>query len=260
MSALADEALRLDQADPLAGFRQQFAMPLAADGSPALYLCGHSLGLMPLAAPALVFAAPNGVPGAAVKGSVDEPAVTLIQVDDPLLTNLDLSDTGIGVAQQIEATTADVLVSAEGAPLILRSAIGTNDVVYVAFRLPDSNFYVQVAFPLFVDRVIAELARSAVAPPQAQVGDVLGIDTALGGVLKTPAGDDIEVVEGAAPPRAVSTGFWTFTPTVKDGDTAKTVVIAVNPDETESDIRPETSIPIPERTRKFGTTPPPAAA
>jgi kynureninase len=54
MSALADEALRLDQGDPLAGFRQQFAMPQAADGTPALYLCGHSLGLMPLAAPALV--------------------------------------------------------------------------------------------------------------------------------------------------------------------------------------------------------------
>lgn len=54
MSALADETRRLDQHDRLAEFRQRFALPLAADGSPALYLCGHSLGLMPTAAPALV--------------------------------------------------------------------------------------------------------------------------------------------------------------------------------------------------------------
>jgi len=54
MSGLANEAARLDATDPLADFRTRFALPLAADGSPALYLCGHSLGLMPLAAPALV--------------------------------------------------------------------------------------------------------------------------------------------------------------------------------------------------------------
>jgi kynureninase len=54
MSALADEARGLDEHDPLAHFRSQFALPRTADGSPALYLCGHSLGLMPLGAPALV--------------------------------------------------------------------------------------------------------------------------------------------------------------------------------------------------------------
>ena len=54
MNTLAEEARRLDEQDPLAGFREQFARPLAADGSPALYLCGHSLGLMPLSAPAQV--------------------------------------------------------------------------------------------------------------------------------------------------------------------------------------------------------------
>jgi kynureninase len=39
-----------DAADPLAAFRSAFARPTAADGSPAIYLCGHSLGPMPLAA------------------------------------------------------------------------------------------------------------------------------------------------------------------------------------------------------------------
>jgi kynureninase len=43
-----------DARDPLAGFRERFALPPAAGGQPLVYLCGHSLGLLPLAARALV--------------------------------------------------------------------------------------------------------------------------------------------------------------------------------------------------------------
>jgi kynureninase len=39
-----------DARDPLAGFRARFALPLDARGEPLTYLCGHSLGLQPLAA------------------------------------------------------------------------------------------------------------------------------------------------------------------------------------------------------------------
>jgi len=39
-----------DARDPLAAFRARFALPLAARGEPLTYLCGHSLGLLPLAA------------------------------------------------------------------------------------------------------------------------------------------------------------------------------------------------------------------
>ncbi len=42
--AYADE---LDARDPLAGFRDQFHIPPAPDGRPAVYLCGNSLGLQP---------------------------------------------------------------------------------------------------------------------------------------------------------------------------------------------------------------------
>jgi kynureninase len=47
-------ARHLDAADPLRSFRDRFALPRDADGKPQVYLCGHSLGLMPLAARALV--------------------------------------------------------------------------------------------------------------------------------------------------------------------------------------------------------------
>jgi kynureninase len=47
-------ARRLDAADVLAGFRERFELPHDAHGKPLIYLCGHSLGLMPRAARALV--------------------------------------------------------------------------------------------------------------------------------------------------------------------------------------------------------------
>ena len=47
-------ARRLDETDPLRGFRERFALPHGARGEPVVYLCGHSLGLMPLAARGLV--------------------------------------------------------------------------------------------------------------------------------------------------------------------------------------------------------------
>src|SRR5665213_2091530 len=43
-----------DEADPLAWLRHQFALPRGSDGQPLLYLCGHSLGLAPIAARAAV--------------------------------------------------------------------------------------------------------------------------------------------------------------------------------------------------------------
>jgi kynureninase len=45
-----DYARARDEADPLAQFRGQFALPVDRVGAPLLYMCGHSLGLMPLAA------------------------------------------------------------------------------------------------------------------------------------------------------------------------------------------------------------------
>jgi kynureninase len=47
-------AHRLDAEDSLGSFRKQFLLPTRGDGAPLVYLCGHSLGLQPAAARALV--------------------------------------------------------------------------------------------------------------------------------------------------------------------------------------------------------------
>jgi kynureninase len=45
----ADFAAELDHADPLARFREAFLLPRRPAGQPAIYFCGHSLGLQPRA-------------------------------------------------------------------------------------------------------------------------------------------------------------------------------------------------------------------
>jgi kynureninase len=52
--ATLDYARRADQSDPLRTFRSRFALPRDAHGAELLYFGGHSLGLLPLAARALV--------------------------------------------------------------------------------------------------------------------------------------------------------------------------------------------------------------
>ncbi len=49
-----DWARSQDAADALAPLRERFALPRGADGTPLLYLCGHSLGLAPLAARSMI--------------------------------------------------------------------------------------------------------------------------------------------------------------------------------------------------------------
>ncbi len=50
----ASFAAEMDARDPLAIFRQQFHIPPGPDGSPSVYLCGHSLGLQPKGARAYI--------------------------------------------------------------------------------------------------------------------------------------------------------------------------------------------------------------
>jgi kynureninase len=51
---MIDEAEKLDAADVLASFREEFYLPSATNGDPLIYFAGHSLGLQPRAATKLV--------------------------------------------------------------------------------------------------------------------------------------------------------------------------------------------------------------
>ncbi len=54
MKPTLEAARARDEADELRAFRDRFAIPTNSRGQPLLYLCGHSLGLMPIDARRLV--------------------------------------------------------------------------------------------------------------------------------------------------------------------------------------------------------------
>jgi kynureninase len=71
----------LDAADPLSALRDRFEMPRREDGTPLIYLCGHSLGPMPRDARTLVEAELETWSRLGVDGWFREPAPWLTAVE-----------------------------------------------------------------------------------------------------------------------------------------------------------------------------------
>jgi len=191
-----------------------------------------------VAVPWLAIAPPGGAPGVAVTGELDQPAVTLLRSDDPLLSGLDLTTVAIAASQQVTAPLADTLVAAEGGPLLVT---GTSTApsgrsvpfVYLTFALADSNLPVQLLFPLLGDRILTELAGAVVASTSLEVGDVLPIPAGADATVTAPDGATADVAVGEPAPRATRQGFWAIS-----GTDASTRLVAVNVPSSESAIAP----------------------
>ena len=195
-------------------------------------------------APFLAIAPPGGATtaGVAVTGEVENPAVALVRSDDALLAGLDLSEVGIAKAQKLTAPTADVLVGAEGAPLLLRGAHGGRPFAYLAFALNQSNLPLQVAFPLLGDRLLTELAGAALPPADLRVGQPLPVSLTGPATVDAPAGVQLSLAAGGAAPITDAIGYWTV-----HQDGRPDVTFAVNADPGESSIAPADGLPVPER-------------
>jgi Mg-chelatase subunit ChlD/uncharacterized membrane protein len=216
-----------------------------ADPSADLSGAGHDLVVYDqvavpadVAVPYLAIAPPGGAPGVAVTGVLDQPAVTLLRSDDPLLEGLDLTTVGIAAAQQVDAPLADELVGAEGGPLLLRGTTPTADggsvpFTYLTFALADSNLPVQLVFPLLGDRIVTDLAGAGVPSTSLAVGAELPVPVGRDVVVVAPDGSERTVVAGDATPRATRAGFWA----IRDGDAPERLV-AVNVPSSESALAP----------------------
>ncbi|MEQ1787624.1 MAG: VWA domain-containing protein, partial [Acidimicrobiales bacterium] len=202
-------------------------------------------------APFLAIAPPGGAPGVTVEGAVEGPVVSLVDVSDPLLEGVDLTEVAIASAQQIDAPTGTTLVGAEGAPLLVRGTLGARPYLYLAFGLADSNLPVQVAFPILGDRILTDLAGAALPTGDLVVGEALPVDAAVGASVERPGGARIEVPPGAPAPVADRSGFWTVS---VDGRPDRSV--AVNPDPTESVLSPATALLTERRQEVDGERPP----
>jgi len=203
-------------------------------------------------APFLAIAPPGGVEGVDPTTVVEFPVVTLVDTSDVLLRDIDLSSVAIAGAQQVETAATDVLVGAESAPLLLRGRHNNRAFVYLTFAVADSNLPLQVGYPILGDRLIAELAGTALPPTDLVIGQPLRV-AADAAVITDPSGRAIELAPGELAPRADQAGFWTI---AVPGAPAQ--VVAVNPDIGESAVAPATAVPSEARSRRAGEEAPQA--
>ncbi len=199
-------------------------------------------------APVLAIAPPGGMPGISVTGMAEGAAVTLVRSDDPLLVDLDLSEVAVGMLQRLAPNPGDeVLLGAEGLPLLVRGERAGQEFVYLAFALDQSNLAVQVAFPILGDRLVSELAGSTRPPTALEVGDALPVRPGVEVLVEGPGATEEIARPGLAVPVADRPGFWLLS---EDGRPA--VTVAVNVAVSESSIAPVDVLAIEPRGAKQG--------
>lgn len=192
--------------------------------------------------PLLAIAPPDGITGVPAAGTVERPALTFIDATTPLLRDLDLSQVRIAEAQQLEPEpTAQVLLGAEGAPLLVTVDRPGSSAVILAFELDQTTLPLQAAFPVLIDRIVTDLARAVTPPARLTVGQDLPIDVRLEANVTSPLGTSFAVPAGSSIPAADRIGFWTV---AQEG--RADIIVAVNSDRSESNIAPAPDLPFEE--------------
>jgi uncharacterized membrane protein/Mg-chelatase subunit ChlD len=186
--------------------------------------------------PFIAIDVPGGLPGLVPVGRVDNPVPTLV-ARSPLLEDIDISTLAIADAQRLEVENAEVLVGAPGAPLILSGDTDGVPWFYFAFTLERSNLPVSVAYPILGARMVGALAAADEVPPAITIGERVPV-RAGDSVVVDPRGNRTRLSLADSAPVADVAGFWTL-----EGGDGATVRVAVNPDTSESRLRPATRLP-----------------
>ncbi len=188
--------------------------------------------------PVLAIGASGEVRGIVPTGSVEQPVVALVDGNDPLLTGLDLSQLFVASAARVTTPPgAEVLLGAEGAPLLVR-VDDPAPTVYLAFDLADSTLPLDVAFPVLFDRALGGLSGAVTPPARLVVGDDLPVDPRFEAVVTAPDGTSETIAPGSAFPTADRLGFWRVAQDGRD-----TITVAVGTDRAESAVAPAVDLP-----------------
>lgn len=201
--------------------------------------------------PGGILTTPDAVPAVSVVGEVTLPALTLFRSDDSLLQGIDLSELAIATAQQVQTDTAEVLLGAESAPLLLRGRTNGVRFAYLAFQLGDSNLPLQLAFPLLGDRLLSELTGTVLPPAAIEVGRILDVPSQLGAVITDPSGAVSDLAPGTPGFVTDQPGLWSI-----DIPDRPTMFVAVNSASTESILTPVPNLPTKVRQPRPGEDPP----
>ena len=229
-------------------------LALVSDGDPEpADLTVYNRSAVPAAPPTpfLAIRPPSGAPGVSVVGEAEAPALALVRSDDPLLQGIDLSGLAVATAQQVRSETAEVLLGAESAPLLLRGRADGVRFAYLTFELSDSNLPLQLAFPLLGDRLLAELTGAVLPPSSIEVGEALAVPPQSGARVTDPAGTAIELAPGSPGLVVERPGVWS----VAAPDRPE-LFVAVNPAAAESTLTPVPGLPTERRPLRPGEPPP----
>ncbi len=221
-------------------------------------------------APFLAIAPPGGAPGINVIGEISGPSASLVRTDLDLLRGLDLSSLIVGTAQRVlvgDAPTAategdlaearrrsasaqaavglvrdvSVLVGDEQGPLLLSGSYAGRPFAYFTFSMRQSNLGVQVAFPLIVERLLANLGGSGRATPATEAGSRIALPGDGTSTVRSPDGRSVRVSPGDPGPTADRAGFWE----IESG--SGTQAVAVDVDRQESVLVSGPALAIPPR-------------
>ncbi len=155
-------------------------------------------------APILAFAPPASSPLGEVSGTLAAPVVGATSATEPLLRDVDLSRFHVGRAQRMVAPAwaRTVVPGPADTALIYSGSRDGQPTTVFAFRLEDSDLPLQVAWPILLGNVSADLlGRDASAGAPLRPGSVVELPLAQGvsGVRVTlPDGSVREVVPSAA--------------------------------------------------------------
>jgi Ca-activated chloride channel family protein len=158
----------------------------------------------------LLFIAPVGTSGYfTVTGTIKDPILRPANVDDPLLTNVNLA--GINVLDSARIPLPDwarpVIVGdtvepasggAESAPLLFVGEVDGRRLAVLAFDLHHSDLPLQVAFPLLLSNLVSWLAPGAGSelPTQVSPGTALNLQLPLdveAATLTRPSGSQVRL-------------------------------------------------------------------
>jgi Ca-activated chloride channel family protein len=205
---------------------------------------------------------PASTPGVfAVQGALTQTQITDVRADSPLLRYVSLDETRVARARRVEAPSwADVLIAAEGGPLLMAGNVGGQRIAVLAFDLHHSNLPLQIAFPILIANLSNWLApTSAVEVPAAgEGGSTLrpGMPVVLwppAGVesiaVRSPSGQEWTYdVEGSEPiPFGETDELGVYTVEQRsEGETVQAQFTVNLFAELESDIEPQDSIALGE--------------
>ncbi|NOK63881.1 MAG: VWA domain-containing protein [Chloroflexi bacterium AL-W] len=153
----------------------------------------------------LFIAPPRSTEFFSVTGTIEFPSLRPQPGDEPLLRNVSLSEVNVLEAARLTPDSwMRTVIDGDGSPIMLAGERDGRRIVVLAFRLQDSDFPLQVAFPLEVSNIMSYLAPGSGADA-AQLAPGLPIaipvDESITSVTVTrPDGEtaQVEIDEGQA--------------------------------------------------------------